>query len=201
MVLMAGMWTLHVFAASPTSAEVFPWGEAFEWILLIGATFAAAAGLREERRSGGLELLLVSGLTVEQLVRGVAWSQRRVFLPAACGSALLQFWVNADLPGSGRIHGPALGLVAAAWFLPTIGLACSLYARTSFGGLFLTALWGWVGLMGAATACRAAGMTGPWGIGFDLVMAFHVGAVGWMADRAARHLLTTRSYSMPRSSG
>lgn len=204
MAWIAALWTAEL-STNAHSIDSFPWAGLFEWVLLFAATFVAAAGLREERRTGALELLLVSGLTSRQLVRSVVARQRRTFLPPACVVAVMELWARVDPDGFGRMtsagSGQGLGLVAAAWSLPAIGLACSLFARTTVGGFFLTAVWGWAGLLGLVIVVRAAGMSGPWGIGMDLAMAVNVWVAGFIGHRTARQLLETRTYSMPSGVG
>lgn len=114
----------------------------FPWILTAAAIWSTATALREERRTGTLEMLLVTGLTESQIVQSVLRTTRQTYLPAA----LLGSVVGGYLGGLGYREDVQTFLwspVASAWALPGIGLACSLMTRSLAGSLILTGLVSW----------------------------------------------------------
>lgn len=114
----------------------------FPWILTAAAIWSTATALREERRTGTLEMILVTGLTELQIVQSVLRTTRQTYLPAA----LLGAVVGGYLGGLGYREDAQTFLwstVAAAWALPGIGLACSLMTRSLVGSLVLTGLVSW----------------------------------------------------------
>ena len=107
------------------------------------AAFGAAASFRRERDNGVLTLLLVSPLSVKQIVVGrlrALWNQ---YVPALA----LLFGTWAYFHGTfGRRQDPFWMAFFAMCFLaiPVIGLYCSLWRQTFFGALFWTGMLGFV---------------------------------------------------------
>lgn len=150
------------------------WNDLYEsqcWVvllLMVGLAASAAGSFRRERETGALELILVTPLSVGQIIfgrlRGV-WGQ---FLP----TMVLLFTVGAFLMQAG-LQGPwsddwpgleensTLGLLTATSFLtlPVMGLYCSTVRKT-----FLAA-WLWTVLAGLAV---------PW------LLSFFLHRVVWM---------------------
>jgi ABC-type Na+ efflux pump permease subunit len=57
--------------------------EVFLWILAGAYTFAGVNGFLQEKKSGALELILVSPLSVNQIIFGRVWGLWKQFLPSA----------------------------------------------------------------------------------------------------------------------
>lgn len=126
------------------------------WLLVImgiSLAFSAAASFRRERRSGAMELILVTPLSVGQIILGRLrglWGQ---FLPAlalmfgvwvllSLQIGILDFWSNALYydTGSELDRWPALGMFLLASFvaIPLVGLYFSLGQRHFLAAWLLT---------------------------------------------------------------
>jgi ABC-type transport system involved in multi-copper enzyme maturation permease subunit len=60
--------------------------------LLMGLAFAASGSFSREKQSGALELLLVSPLSVQQIIRGRLAGLASQFIPALCMVCLSSFF-------------------------------------------------------------------------------------------------------------
>lgn len=120
------------------------WRDAWDaqaWIamlLLLGLTFSAASSFRQERETGALELLLVTPLRAQQIIRGRVRGIRLQYLPSMATLLLALFcllhahWLNglfAARPWDEQFVAWLYVLVSVATSyltLPTIGLYFSL---------------------------------------------------------------------------
>lgn len=119
-------------------------------LLLVGVAFAAASSFREEKDSGGLELLLVTPLSPQQLVSGRLRGMFRQFAPSVLVLLLVQACLiltfHHRLDGlSGEAATIAFGLESAeflAWMAATatLGLALAITPMTFLVAFGLTAV-------------------------------------------------------------
>ncbi len=109
---------------------------ALEKLLLVGIAFSSAASFRQERESGALELLLVTGLEPARMLRGRLLALGVQFLPASVlvwGTPLL-FALFGGEPFAN------VGWRGFLWLLPTAALGVTLsLSRVSFLASFLAA--------------------------------------------------------------
>jgi ABC-type transport system involved in multi-copper enzyme maturation permease subunit len=78
---------LELFVVSSTSVYVYDYAEwqlSLAGLLVLGLGFSAAASFMRERRNGAMELILVTPLTVSQVVAGRLKGISLQFLPALC---------------------------------------------------------------------------------------------------------------------
>lgn len=82
-------WLLLVLASIPLGGCFGSWNMDYtSWLnglgllLVAGITFTATSTFRQERETGALELLLVTPLTANQILRGRLWGMVAHFLPA-----------------------------------------------------------------------------------------------------------------------
>lgn len=113
--------------------------------LMLGLSFAAVLSFQEERRSGAMELILVTPLTPWQIVAGRWRGLVGQFLPAfglvllACGWLPLGFPPHTPAPiAIWLLAGGTVITVAGA--VSTVGMLCALRLRTAATGWLLTAL-------------------------------------------------------------
>jgi ABC-type transport system involved in multi-copper enzyme maturation permease subunit len=109
---------------------------ALEKLLLTGLAFSAAGSFRQERETGALELVLVTGLEPARMLRGRLYALAVQFLPAA-----LLVWGLP--PVVAHLHREPVRLMQAweiVWLLPTalLGLSLSLN-RPGFFTAFVAA--------------------------------------------------------------
>jgi len=74
--------------------------QSFLLILAGGMTFAGINSFAEERRSGAVELILVTPISVNQIIFGRLWGIWKQFLPAALMLTIVivgRHWVSGDL--------------------------------------------------------------------------------------------------------
>lgn len=119
-------------------------------LLLVGMAFAAASSFREEKDSGGLELLLVTPLSPQQLVSGRLHGMFRQFAPSVVVLLLLQaslmLMFHHRLDGmSDQLATIVFGLESAeflAWMAATaaLGLALAITPMTFLVAFGLTAV-------------------------------------------------------------
>ncbi len=112
------------------------------WLLLGIIAVSAAGSFQRERESGVLELLLVSPMSVGQILGGRLrglWGQ---FLPAFL--LLLGIWVflSALFPGPPRVLDMIVFFCGAFLTLPVIGLYYSLRRGNFIGAFLFTLFWG-----------------------------------------------------------
>ncbi len=156
-------------------------------LVLLGLAASAAGSFRREREAGTLELILVTPLSVGQIIfgrlRGV-WGQ---FLPTIALLLLLfALLAESGIPGSWSYGWPwrfdentAFGLLVALSFLtiPVLGLYCSLVRKSFLSAWISTAL---------------AGLVLPW------LIAYFVPGIIWSLLRES---LTYRHYGRLLSGG
>jgi ABC-type Na+ efflux pump permease subunit len=126
-------------------------------VLAAAYTYAGVNGFLQEKKTGALELILVSPITVRQLIFGRAWGLWKQFLPAAlvlAGSyitirAMLGYRTYQVIPfgtyyevswGDNWFWLNALELVAIYLMLPIIATYCAL----RFKNLFWAAACTWI---------------------------------------------------------
>jgi ABC-type transport system involved in multi-copper enzyme maturation permease subunit len=132
-------------------------------LLILGVAFTASGSFREERQTGAMELLLITPMTVPQILRGRiqgVWGQ---FLPATVALALAWLWLLKDAAlfaghdyASHAIYWQVFSLVLPLFFissfflLPCIGLFFSMQRLHFVGAWLLTCL---TGLLVPALSC------------------------------------------------
>ncbi len=166
----------------------------FPWILMAAAIWSTATALREERRTGTLEMILVTGLTESQIVRSVLRTTRQTYLPAALlGAAVGQYLGTLGYEQDSQ---PFLwSALAAAWALPGIGLACSLLTRSLAGSLVLTLLVSWGLPLLLFPIARALVEDGASMRGYDLLVSAWMLIMGEIGRRMAISLIAGRRFT------
>lgn len=134
------------------------------WLLLLGLAFSASSSFRRERESGAFELLLVTPLSVDQIITGRLRGLWMQFLPAALVLVLAVGYLGspASVTGAWRteeLTDPLLSFLFGFLALPTVGLFFSM-RRLSFPSPWLaTCALGigvpWVALQGVAVGAQA----------------------------------------------
>lgn len=166
----------------------------FPWILTAAAIWSTATALREERRTGTLEMILVTGLTESQIVRSVLRTTRQTYLPAALLGAVVGQYLGAL--GYERDSQPFLwSAVAAAWALPGIGLASSLLTRSLAGSLVLTLLVSWGLPLLLFPIVKALVEDGASMRGYDMLVSAWLLCMGEIGRRMAISLIAGRRYT------
>ncbi|EEF58532.1 hypothetical protein [Pedosphaera parvula] len=142
------------------------------WLLIMGISVSAASSFRRERETGVLELLLVSPVTVQQIIGGRLrglWSQ---FLPALV--VLMVLWMYFGSLLDHRIDFSYVLFFGVAFFtLPVIGLYYSL-GKSNFVSAFLFTLF--VGLI------IPAGLQSGLGFGVSLLLGGSGYGMGSITD-------------------
>jgi ABC-type transport system involved in cytochrome c biogenesis permease component len=136
-------WCLAVFAAEYFMMFVFPgWQPQLTAVVSLGVAFSATGSFRRERQSGLLEILLVTPLTVRQLMVGRLWGIFSHFCPAL--AVLAVCWNGDRLLNHREFYANPLFLVVpnplAFLALMVAGLYLSLW-RLNF---FVVWLLAWV---------------------------------------------------------
>lgn len=166
----------------------------FPWILTAAAVWSTATALREERRTGTLEMILVTGLTESQIVRSVLRTTRQTYLPAALLGAVVGQYLGAL--GYERDSQPFLwSAVAAAWALPGIGMASSLLTRSLAGSLILTLLVSWGLPLLLFPIVKALVEDGASMRGYDVLVSAWLLCMGEIGRRMAISLIAARRYT------
>jgi ABC-type Na+ efflux pump permease subunit len=121
-------------------------------ILAAAYTYAGVNGFLQEKKTGALELILVSPISVKQIIYGRVWGLWKQFLPAALllvGACLAtqvmlpHDYFDDDFWKDGWFWMIALELVAIYLILPIMAT----YAALRIKNLFLAALWTWIALL------------------------------------------------------
>lgn len=158
-------------------------------------TFVGVGGFLEEKRSGALELILVTPLSVNKLIFGRVWGLWKQFLPA--GLILAFFFL------CGEWNGDDFGEAVAVAFI----LACALLSLPVFAtyfalrvkNLILAAVLTWVALWVPFYLVLEAGKLflerDGLGVGFVLATFFSYSAFALLACWLLRHSLSRRIYS------
>lgn len=183
---------------------------ALEKLLLAGIAFSAAGSFRQERETGALELILVTGLEPARMLRGRLYALAAQFLPAA----LLVWGLPPVVAHLYREPVHFLQAWEIVWLLPTalLGLSLSLN-RLSFLTAFVVAtgahhvpatLWGmltvalfWIGRFDPASARIPDSLSPLFETGFRFVELVIIALVCRWAWQRAVHSLATRSFLVP----
>ncbi|MEY2409614.1 MAG: hypothetical protein QOF48_2284 [Verrucomicrobiota bacterium] len=120
------------------------------WLLIASVTFTAAGSLRRERESGVIELLLVSPLSVAQIIGGRLRGIGGQFLPATILLVASWLWLTHAFSNTLLAKPDAMtkgfvwiGFFAVTLFtIPVTGLYYSLRCESFVVGVFLTAALG-----------------------------------------------------------
>jgi len=166
----------------------------FPWILTAAAIWSTATVLREERRTGTLEMILVTGLTETQIVRSVLRTTRQTYLPAALLGAVVGQYLGAlgyEQDSPSFLWSP----VAAAWALPGIGVACSLLSRSLAGSLVLTTLVSWGLPLLLLPVVKLMTEDGASMRGYDGLVSAWILCMGEIGRRVATSLIAGRRYT------
>ena len=170
------------------------------WLLLtLGGfyVFAGVSSFLEDKRSGVLEILLVTPISSNQLIFGRTrglWSQ---FLPA--GLVLAGFFANAHYRyfGDGTlVEGPAVALVCTFLALPIFATYFALRVK----GLLLAAAWtsiaGFIPYVFAFAAAMEFTRRGsPEPLMFSLAIVMSYGLFAYLACFLLGHSLSRRIYA------
>lgn len=174
-------------------------------LLIVGVAFSASASFRQERDSGAMELLLVTGLEPFRMLQG-----RLLAMAVQFGPAIALIWglpvVQAAIGWDAK---PGDGIWSLLWLLPTVMLGIRLsLSRVSFLSSFLIAaaahflppvlrtVLAW--LYGNALQAHVPFWSEPQGgaqFVFELLLAV---LVTWRAWRDAEGSLTERTFLLPR---
>ena len=130
--------------------EFLSWMVLLGWMLVGSIALTASSSLRRERESGVIELLLVSPLSVQQIIGGRLRGIGGQFLPACLLFFGSWIWLLQGFSNSLYAHnnGVQTGLIWIWFFLvtlltiPVVGLYFSLRCQMFFVALFWTALLG-----------------------------------------------------------
>ena len=162
-------------------------------------TFVGVSGFLEEKRSGALELLLVTPISVNKLIFGRVWGLWKQFLPAglvlACLSAPWEWSQWPDLDFTEVTWGASL-LACGFFALPVFATYFALRVKNLIAAAVLT----WVALCIPASFAEATrqlfidsdrvdmGFVAP-------IVFFSYGAFALLACFLLRHSLSRRIYS------
>lgn len=134
-------------------------GTPLPWLLAAVMVWVASSVFRQERATGTLELLLVTGIRERQVIASYVRTFRQTYLPVTILSAVVASYLEG-LGYEGRDRIPLLwSPVAAAWALPGIGLACAFRWRGMFKPFLGTLLLSW----GVPWLLAGLWWMGPWG--------------------------------------
>ena len=157
-------------------------------------TFASVSGFLEEKRSGALELLLVTPISANKLIFGRVWGLWTQFLPA--GLVRVGFYLH-DVWSCGY-----LGSVVTVEFI----LACGFFALPVFAtyfalrvrNLIVAAVLTWIALLlpffFVLFSCQRF-LLDPTNMSLMPAMFFSYGAFALLACSLLRHSLSRRIYS------
>ncbi len=156
--------------------EAQPYIAAF---LGVGIAFSAADSFRKERETGALELLLVTPLTVRQVIAGRLFGLWGQYLPAFLlllvtwyYTSSMRLWGDADELFAER-HGLALIYLVSFICVPIIGLNQSLHRRNFFAA--------WLGTIVTGLAIPILGpmiMLAVWRLNWGALPAFPSHSLG-----------------------
>ncbi|HEY3860697.1 MAG TPA: ABC transporter permease subunit [Verrucomicrobiae bacterium] len=135
-------------------------------VLAAAYTYAGVNGFLQERRSGALELILVSPISVKEIIVGRVWGLWKQFLPSVLLLVASDFAVHTMIPdaGSNWFWVIDVEIIAIYLTLPVFATFCALHVRN----LFLAAALTWMALLAAPFA----------GIMFIGMFAVRLAAVG-----------------------
>ena len=158
-------------------------------------TFVGVGGFLEEKRSGALELILVTPISVNKLIFGRVWGLWKQFLPANLILALFFLsdeWSGVDF---GDAVGVAYILACALLSLPVFATYFALRVKNLMLAAVLTwiALWVpfWLALDAGQLLLNLDGISA----GFIFAIFFIYSAFALLAFSLLRHSLSRRIYS------
>lgn len=166
-------------------------------------TFVGVSGFLQEKRSGALELLLVTPLSAQTIILGRTWGLWKQFLPAALVVAGLfgaAEWQTLAYDGDWEPMMPTVAAIVLGGFLtlPVFATYSALRVKNLIGAAVLT----WIALCMPAIFASAA--VGPFfhyrPNRFDLVwmpmaVLLFNGVFAFLASYLLRHSLSRRLYS------
>lgn len=195
--LTAMVWTslitgLGSFGAGPSLlVPLLPFA------LLTGMVLQAAGAFRAERETGTIELLLVTGLTENQLIGAVLHSGIVMFLPAVALHTAILFSVQF-LERALLVPLPSWSIIAACLTLPGIGLWTSLRGTSFASGIWQTFALG-LGIPAMVTLVLLSLPPLPFSEGRpEQLYVLLQGAVGVWALRACHQVLRRRQFTVAR---
>jgi ABC-type Na+ efflux pump permease subunit len=171
-------------------------------LLILGAfyTFTGVSGFLEEKRSGALELLLVTPVSAGRIIFGRAWGLWKQFLPA--GLVLAAFYTESQwrMQAAGEILMEAvrLAVIVACGFLtlPVFATYFALRVKSLPGATVLTWVALCVPVLFAAAATDLFVESHRAQMGFMPPVVFlSNGAFALLACFLLRHSLSRRIYS------
>ena len=172
------------------------------WLLVANVALTAAGSLRRERETGVIELLLVSPLSIPQIVTGRVLSILGQFLPAAALIFGVWLWLMKSVRGGFHFDGVVLREMQVVWcFLtallavPVVGLYFSLRCRMFVVALFWTAVTAIV-LPWLSVIAVTMWMFYPLYEGAETIRTWHLG-LGAVAAVGALGLLRWRGAGSP----
>ena len=128
-------------------------------------TFFGVSGFLEEKRSGALELLLVTPITANKLIFGRTWGLWKQFLPAGLvlgGLYASSVWQNYSADGDWPATMPSLVAIVLGGFLtlPIFATYFALRVKNLIAAAVLTWIALWIPVIFAAIATDP--VTGSW---------------------------------------
>jgi len=214
---LGALLAVETFLATAGTSSGFSWSDLMQvqpilaLFLAVGLAFSSADSFRQERETGALELLLVTPLSVGQVIRGRLsglWGQYLPVLLLLVASwwyttSWQQHYILQNLPTTRQAV--LLLFISSFACLPVIGLNQSLVRRHFFGSWLVTILLGlvipfgvpiagWTTLAWLAIPAGAGGIPGgpdTWGLAW-MVAALQGAIAGWSAVRVSGNLQERR---------
>ncbi|MEW6156948.1 MAG: ABC transporter permease subunit, partial [Verrucomicrobiota bacterium] len=141
-----GFIVIECFLLTSTAGDSISFWDLWEiqpWLigaLGLGLSFAAAAGFHLEKGNGALELVLVSPLTVRQIIWGRVLGLWKQFFPAALivatACTFILVGLDTDRFGEFEVTAPTLVIAFLTW--PVVGTYFSLRFRRIFTAWLMT---------------------------------------------------------------
>lgn len=170
--------------------------------LAVFYTFAGVSGFLEEKRSGALELLLVTPVSAQRLILGRTWGLWKQFLPAGlvlAGMCVATAWLKYSSDGDWSAAMPSVVAIVLGGFLtlPIFATYFALRVKNLIAATVLT----WVALF--APLIFALVGVDPFAyrpnrydlLLFPVLVLCWNGAFGLLAGFLLRHSLSRRLYS------
>jgi ABC-type transport system involved in multi-copper enzyme maturation permease subunit len=162
-------------------------------------TFVGVSGFLEEKRSGALELLLVTPISVNKLIFGRVWGLWKQFLPAGLVLAVSFLggeWIRSGFDDDVAMDATVVYVMACEFFaLPVFATYFALRVKN----LLVAAVLTWVALflpfIFVLFSCQRFLQMDPLDPGFMLAVFFSYAAFALLAFSALRHSLSRRIYS------
>jgi ABC-type Na+ efflux pump permease subunit len=158
-------------------------------------TFVGVGGFLEEKRSGALELILVTPLSVNKLIFGRVWGLWKQFLPA--GLILAMFFLCDDRSGDDFIDAVGVAFILACGFfsLPVFATYFALRVKNLMLAAVLTWIALWVPFYLVMQAGRLFLDSDRLSLGFILAIFLSYATFALLACFLLRHSLSRRIYS------